>query len=175
MRKIEPFQMKKIYAVGHALGITARGGREDELHTLVSGITGKESIRELSYREAAAVIARLNELQGGAVPSCQKNAVKGHTEHRERPGGVTVGQQKKIWALMYELQKHDQEPDGAPLGSRLCAVIKKELGTDALAKNPFAWITFSQGNTLIEVLKGYIENEKRKEERRNGSAGRSGA
>ena len=26
MRKIEPFQNKKIYAVGNALGITKRGG-----------------------------------------------------------------------------------------------------------------------------------------------------
>ena len=40
MRKIESFQMKKIYAIGHALGITGNGS-EDELHILVSGVTGK--------------------------------------------------------------------------------------------------------------------------------------
>ena len=55
MRKIESFQMKKIYAIGHALGITGNGS-EDELHILVSGVTGKDSIKELSYQEAMAVI-----------------------------------------------------------------------------------------------------------------------
>ena len=50
MRKIESFQMKKIYAIGHALGITGNGS-EDELHILVSGVTGKDSIKELSYQE----------------------------------------------------------------------------------------------------------------------------
>ena len=84
---------------------------------------------------------------------------------------MTAGQQRKIWALMYELKKYDKEPNHVQLGERLCAVIKKELGTDALAKSPFAWISFSQGNTLIEVLKGYVENEKRKEGRQNGSVG----
>lgn len=175
MQKIEPFQIKKIYAVGHALGITAKGGEEDELHSLVAGITGKNSIRELSYREAVTIIARLDELQGKAAPARGNRATKERIEHKERPGGVTAGQQRKIWALMYELKKYDRQPNGAQLGDRLCAVIKKELGIDALAKNPFAWINFSQGNTLIEVLKGYVENEKRKEERKNGSVGRSGA
>ena len=41
MRKIEPFQIKKIYAIGNALGITKRGGGEDELHALIQGMTGK--------------------------------------------------------------------------------------------------------------------------------------
>ena len=57
MRKIESFQMKKIYAIGHALGITGTGS-EDELHVLVSSVTGKDSIKELSYQEAMAVIKR---------------------------------------------------------------------------------------------------------------------
>lgn len=171
MQKIEPFQMKKIYAVGHALGIVKQGGKEDELHALVAGVTGKDSIRTLSYHEAAAVITRLEELQGGTAAAKRDKAPNSRTSHKERPGGVTAGQQRKIWALMYELKKYDKEPNRVQLGERLCAVIKKELGTDALAKNPFAWISFHQGNTLIEVLKGYAENEKRKEGRRNGSAG----
>ena len=44
MRTIEPFQIKKIYAIGNALGITEKGGGEDELHALIQGMTGKESI-----------------------------------------------------------------------------------------------------------------------------------
>ena len=94
MRKIESFQMKKIYAIGHALGITGTGS-EDELHVLVSSVTGKDSIKELSYQEAMAVIKRLEDLQGGtAAPKPSSRKPK---EHSQRPGGVTSGQQKKIW------------------------------------------------------------------------------
>lgn len=45
MRTIEQFQIRKIYAIGNALGIKASGS-EDELHALVGGVTGKDSIKE---------------------------------------------------------------------------------------------------------------------------------
>ena len=45
---------------------------------------------------------------------------------------------------------------------------EKELHVDAIAKNPFAWLTFSQGNTLIEVLKGYLKSLERKEAASDG-------
>lgn len=172
MRTIEPYQIKKIFAIGNALGITGRGGREDELHALIQGMTGKESVKALTYQEAAAVVTRLEVLQGPAAsPEPPRKKEK---EHSERPGGVTSGQQKKIWALMYELKKYDPSPESAPLGNRLCAIIKKELGMDAIAKKPFAWVTFSQGNTLIEMLKRYVESQKRKEAGSDGSAGLRG-
>lgn len=167
MRGIEAFQKRKIYVIGNALGITAKSGREDELHALVAGMTGKDSIRELSYREAAAVIGRLEELQENT--GSPKPLVSGKKkEHPSRPGGVTGGQQRKIWALMYELKKHDAQPNTAQLGDRLCAVIKKELGVDAIAKAPFRWLTFKQGNNLIEILKGYVASLERKEAEKNG-------
>ena len=50
------------------------------------------------------------------------------------------------------------------LGDRLCAVIKKEFGADAIAKNPFAWITFEQGNNLIEILKRYVASARKRGE-----------
>ena len=53
---------------------------------------------------------------------------------------------------MYRLQ--DASPSKAPLGDRLCAIIKKELGMDAFPKDPFAWISYKDGNKLVEVLKG---------------------
>lgn len=172
MRAIEPFQMKKIFAIGNALGICGKG-REDELHILIFGITGKESVKSLTYQEAAAVVSRLEELQGNDAAQKKppkERRQKPETTHKERPGGVTAGQQKKIWALMYELQKYDGPDGAAPLGKRLCAVIKKELGIDAIAKNPFAWITFSQGNTLIEMLKRYVDSQKRKEAANHGAS-----
>ena len=45
------YQIRKIYAIGQALGIVNRGG-EDALHDLVYGVTGKSSVKELSYSEA---------------------------------------------------------------------------------------------------------------------------
>lgn len=83
MRAIEQFQIRKIYAIGNALGIKA-SGNEDELHV--------------------------------------------------------------------------------QLGDRFCAVIKKEFGADAIAKNPFAWITFEQGNNLIEILKRYVASARKRGE-----------
>ncbi|MCD7812119.1 MAG: regulatory protein GemA [Ruminococcus sp.] len=154
MRTIEPFQIRKIFAIGSALGIKGSGTDNDELHALVAGVTGKDSIKSLTYREASEVIARLEGLQGKVAPYRPKAGKP--KEHPERSGGVTSGQQKKIWALMYELKKYDEVPNDVPLGDRLCAVIKKELGADAVARNPFAWVTFKQGNDLIEKLKRYV-------------------
>lgn len=92
MRAIEQFQIRKIYAIGNALGIKA-SGNEDELHVLVGGVTGKDSIKSLTYQEACTVIARLEELQGKtASPKPRSKMPK---EHQSRPGGVTSGQQKK--------------------------------------------------------------------------------
>lgn len=160
MKTIEQFQIRKIYAIGSALGIKASGAGGDELHALVGGVTGKDSIKSLTYKEACEVIARLEELQGKAAsPGPKKRKAR---EYESSPGGVTSGQQKKIWALMYELKKYDDVPNGVSMGDRLCAVIKKEFGTDAVVKNPFAWITFEQGNNLIEILKGYVASAKRK-------------
>lgn len=167
MKNIETFQIRKIYAIANALGITQTDG-EDELHTLVTTLTGKESIRELTYREGAVVITRLEELQGCFPKSKRPKSKK---EHPKRPGGVTAAQQKKIWALMYELKKYDTSPCTVPLGDRLCAVIKKELGMDAVVKSPFAWVTFAQGNKLIEMLKRYTDSAKRKGEDGDGPAG----
>lgn len=160
MKAIERFQIKKIYAIGSALGIKGAGTKEDELHILVEGLTGKESIKSLTYKEAATVIARLEELQGRtASPKTKSYRQSGN---KGRPGGVSTGQQKKIWALMYELKKYDEVPNEVSLGARLCAVIKKELHTDASIKTPFAWLSFSDGNKLIEILKQYVANATKK-------------
>lgn len=162
MGMIEQFQIRKIYAIGSKLGITGSNSGEDDLHTLVGSVTGKDSIKSLTYREANEVIARLEELQGKAAsPKPRSNKPK---EHKSRPGGVTSGQQKKIWALMYDLKKYDEVPNEVQLGDRLCAVIKKEFRADAIAKNPFAWLTFEQGNNLIEILKGYVASARKRGE-----------
>lgn len=156
MGRIDPCQMKQIYAIAGAMGMTERGNPEDQLHLLVEGMTGKTSVAALTGREAELLIGRLCALQGNQAPA------KRRREPPSRPGGVTPAQQKKIWALMYELQKYDQEPAAVSLGERLCAVIKKELGVDAVPRKPFAWLDFKAGNRLIEALKGYVESAGRK-------------
>ena len=105
------YQIRKIYAIGGALGMVKRNEEDDLLHELVEGKTA--------------------------------------------PGHTSEGQRRKVWALMYRLQ--DASPSKAPLGDRLCAIIKKELGMDAFPKDPFAWISYKDGNKLVEVLKGYVK------------------
>lgn len=155
MASISAQQIKKIYAIGQALGIVERGNDGDNLHSLVAAITGKESVKALTYVEAQAVIANLQQRQGAALlPRRPKT-------HAERPGGATDGQQRKVWALMYELQKRDTAPSTASLGERLCGIIRKELKADALPQQPFAWLDFRTCNKLIEVLKKYVANVKK--------------
>ncbi len=159
MRGIEQAQIRKIYAIGSALGIVEPGSSCDGLHALVGSVAGKDSVRALSHREAGEVIARLEALQGRPSPrpkTPEKRACQ------SRPGGVTPGQQKKVWALMYELKAHDGTPNSVSLGDRLCAVIKKELKLDAAARDPFAWLSYQQGNRLIEMLKRYAASAKKK-------------
>lgn len=64
------------------------------------------------------------------------------------------------WTNWQALVKHFEANNAdskAPLGDRLCAIIKKELGMDAFPKDPFAWIGYKDGNKLVEVLKGYVK------------------
>lgn len=41
MAAINAQQIRKIYAIGNALGIVERGNEDDDLHALVSALTGK--------------------------------------------------------------------------------------------------------------------------------------
>lgn len=107
------YQIRKIYAIGQALGIVNRGG-EDALHDLVYGVTGKSSVKELSYSEACKVIGELEARQGTPPPRPKK------TNHRKRkPGGVSEGQERKVWALMYRLAA--ASPSTVAVGDRLRA------------------------------------------------------
>ncbi len=46
------YQIRKIYAIGGALGMVKRNEEDDLLHELVEGMTGKKSIKALTYGEA---------------------------------------------------------------------------------------------------------------------------
>lgn len=150
------WQIQKIYAIGHALGIIDTSApHDDDLHQLVQAVTGKISIKELSTSEAGSVIEELQRRQGKptAAKSRQTNTA---------PGGATAGQQRKVWALMYELAKYDATPSAATLGERLCGILKKDFKRDATPQKPFAWLNYHECNRLIEALKKYVANAARK-------------
>lgn len=154
MKNIHPWQVKKIYAIANAMGLVNPRDAPDELHLLVQAITGRESVKALTYSEANKVIAELDRLQGGPP-------LKPKT-HAEIPGGPTDGQQRKVWALMYKLQRFDRTPIETPLGDRLCGIIKKELKINSVPEKPFVWLNQELANKLIEILKAYIRNAKKK-------------
>ena len=110
------YQIRKIYAIGGALGMVKRGEDDDLLHELVNGMTGKTSIKELTYGEACKVIGELEGRQG--TPPPRKS---GRPLHKSVPGRTSEGQRRKIWALMYQLQA--ASPSKAQIGDRLSMLL----------------------------------------------------
>lgn len=148
MGMISDYQLRKIYAIAQNLGMVTRSG-DDALHDLTLSVTGKEHLKELTYNEAFQLIGELETRQGENPPP-RKRA----RPHKGRSGGASDGQQRKVWALMYRLQK--ASPSTAPLGDRLCGIIRKELHIDALPADPFAWLDYKACSRLVETIKGYI-------------------
>lgn len=158
MEKIIKQQIKSIYAIGASLDMVERDNHDDALHQLVEGITGKSSVATLTYDEGNSVITELMQRMklSHLPPAPQK---KRNTKKREEvPGGMTEGQQRKVWSLMYELKRFDSQPSVATLGERLCGIIKRQFNIDAMAQKPFQFIRREDGNKLIEILKSYCEN-----------------
>ena len=159
-------QIQRIYGMGATLGLVESGNKEDLLHELIYCHTEKTSVRELTNEEYKAIVKELAErIQIANLqpphPAKQKRAQKYETT----PGGMTAGQQKKVWALMYQLQGCDLQDSPSSLGERLCGIIKKELNIDCTPKNPLKWIKYQQGNKLIELLKNYVKSAERKAKR----------
>lgn len=152
VKAIEPWQITKIWTISKALGMD-----KDDTHAMA----GTDSLKELTAADANEVLARLQQMQGKYLPPV-KAASTSLKQRTAVAGMATVGQQGKVWALMYELASLDTEPSSAALGDRLCGIIKKELDTTATPAKPFAWLDFKSCNKLIEVLKKYIANAKKK-------------
>lgn len=93
------YQIRKIYAIGGALGMVKRNEEDDLLHELVESMTGKKSIKALTYSEACKVIGELEGRQG--TPPPRKS---GKPLRKTAPGHTSEGQRRKVWALMYRLQ-----------------------------------------------------------------------
>lgn len=152
MEMITKEQVKSIYRMGASLGMVERG-RDDPLHQLVAGLTGKESVSRLSRDEAAKII---NELRH------RLRFTSGSAPARQLPGDVTEGQQRKILALMCELRKLDDTPNSASIEERVAGIIRKELHMTAPVSDPYVWLSYRDGGKLIEIIKGYLASAQRK-------------
>lgn len=160
-------EIRKVYALGARLGLVESNNKNDALHALVEGVTGKSSVSKLNddeYRDVMAELytrLKLSHLE----PPPERRSKK---RYESNPGKMTEGQQKKVWALMYQLAGCDTEPSTASLGERLSGIIKRQFGVDAMEKQPMRWLSYKQGNQLIEVIKNYIKSAERKAMRRSG-------
>ena len=90
MAAINAQQIRKIYAIGNALGIVERGNEDDDLHALVSALTGKDSVKSLTYTEAQAVIADLQK-RGSAAPAQAQDPPGAARRGHGRPAAKGVG------------------------------------------------------------------------------------
>lgn len=160
-------EIRKVYALGARLGLVESNNKNDALHALVEGITGKGSVSKLNAGEYKDVMTelytrlRLSQLE----PPPERHSKK---RYESNPGKITEGQQRKVWALMYQLAGCDTEPSTASLGERLSGIIKRQFGVDATERQPMKWLSYKQGNQLIEIIKNYIKSAERKAMRRSG-------
>lgn len=160
-------EIRKVYALGARLGLVESNNKNDALHALVEGITGKGSVSKLNADEYKDVMTelytrlRLSQLE----PPPERRSKK---RYESNPGKITEGQQRKVWALMYQLAGCDTEPSTASLGERLSGIIKRQFGVDATERQPMCWLSYKQGNQLIEIIKNYVKSAERKAMRCSG-------
>ncbi len=151
-------QIRAIYAMASSLGINSNN-RDDELHQLVYGITGKESIKLLSSSEAKEVQFELMARMKGAE-NIKKTRSKVPID--VPPGKMSEAQQKKAWSLIYKLQEVD--PSQATPAERMRGAVRKILGMELNTDNkaPFRMISANDGRRLIDTLKKYVESAEKR-------------
>lgn len=161
--KMSAEKRRTIYGMATQLGIYDKNNKDDDLHVIVYRVTGKESLGQLTEKEASLVIRELVKLKGGRTVKQSRNSPPGEKEKsRHRPGMINPGQQKAVWFYMYRLEEFDVKESQISRADRLCAIIKKYLHIDTVARDPFRFVSFEGGSTLIEVLKKMLRYEERK-------------
>lgn len=153
IRMMSAEQRMRIYGLAKELKMSTRSAeKDDELHQLVAGITGKDSLQTLTCDEAERILGELRHrrrMRETFVPSA-------------KPSGVTPGQQQKMIALICELRKCDNPPSNATVEQRVAGIIQSKLHIDAVAAKPYQWLTYQQGNQLIEITKGILATAQRR-------------
>lgn len=145
---------KRIFAQAKAAGITDR----DDLHALVSSVCGRNSLKEITRQDYLLIIREIEKRS-----PCQNSQKKSGTSAKTRSqSGMSEGQIRLVWHLMYELKKFDRKASKATIGERLCGIIKREIKIDSQPGKPFLWLTYQDGITLIERLKKYVYNAEKR-------------
>ncbi len=156
-------QVQRIYGMGAALGMLDNNNHKDDmLHNLVYNITGQDSVKQLTDSDYKKVVAELAQRIKISQLQPPEKSRSGNKRYNATAKGMTAGQQRKVWALMYQLAGCDTTTTVATKGERLCGIIKKELHIDAIPQRPFEWLGYNDGNKLIEVLKAYVKSAERK-------------
>lgn len=144
---------------------------DEELHIMVAGLTGKESLKELTDNEIGTVVRELRErMRYTNQAERWKSEGQRSAGNEDVAGMMTEAQIKKAWAIMYKIVSYDTSPrvrqDGTPVAvsERMEGAVKKILDKQVLMSNkkPFRMISFDEGELLIEKLKFYEQSAKRK-------------
>ena len=145
----------------HIFALAKEAGISDTkmLHELVGDICGKNSLKDITRQDYRQIIRELQKRSSGQSAGRKP---KPKPSQVRTVGGMSEGQIRKVWRLMYDLKGFDKEENTASVGERLCGIIKRELKIDAQSKEPFVWLTYQNGSTLIERLKKYVENAEKR-------------
>ncbi len=148
-KMIENWQIKRLWTVASKIGLD----KED-----LYNACGVVSLHDLSFVKANEVINKLSP-----KPKYNEPYIDYKKQNSEAVAGmISAGQKRKIWALMYELKSLDKKVSDVSLGRRLSGVIKRELSINSDEKNPFIWLDYKNANKLIEILKKYIKNARKR-------------
>ncbi len=140
------------------------GDKNEELHNMIAGLTGKASVKEMSLNDFAIVINALEKhCKSLGVSPRAKTKKKKNVPASSKSKQALIG---KAWRLMYLIIACDENPDKSTAGVRMCAVIKKVAKIDASAKDPFNWLNMSQISKVVEALKAVLSKAELEHERR---------
>lgn len=129
MRMIEQKQIKAIWASARENGLD-----KQSVYDVISGISEKEHMTELTYMEAAQVLGRIR----GTQYEQQKRTDQGGDPE-------TVPLRRKIYALTGELGWNDDN-------NRINGFAKKMFKVERIE-----WLSVKQCHILIEALKQMLE------------------
>lgn len=156
-------QRKAIFGRSKELGMN-----NEELHLLVYSVSKQESMKELTDRQAEAVIRELDRRRTNRTLPPEKRNPKAYKP--AVPGMMTPAQQSLAWRLVYRLQELDDKPkthsDGKlyTVGERMAGAIYKITGNNMAepGEDIFVRVNFDEGEKLIEGLKRYVKSAERK-------------
>lgn len=117
---------------------------DDDLHAVVFGVTGKESLKNLTDHQIGQVVRRLQELKDGVRKT--RKRTRNYSRNGRRG---TEDQRKKIFMLMNDLSWNE---------NRVRGLAKRLFKIEAIE-----WLDYGQCSKLIEAMKAMLERKGREE------------